>query len=234
MSTNNLFGPPYQEFGRSASAMAAKKQDQLTGEEVARRRDALGWSQAALAKKIGVRQNTIAQIELGRTKKSKHLPDIARVLDDPTEQSHQPVKEAVTIQGEHLVGIRDLPLFAAVEAGDGMLVMGSDPIGWERRPAPLADIRGGYGLIVVGESMAPALRPGDVAHIHPHLPPRPEDIVVFVSERDGEMFATIKEYVGQTSEYWKVKRYKPQERTFTLKKTEWRVHGVMVGTYRRR
>lgn len=230
MSTNSLFGPQYQIVGRTGPVMAAK--NQLSGEEIARRRQARGMSQAELAKEIGVRQNTIAQIELGKTKKSKHLPDIARVLDDPRERTAG--KEVVTIPGEQLVGTRDLPLFAAVEAGDGMVIMGSEPIGEVRRPAPLENVRGGYGLLVVGESMSPVLRPGDTALIHPHMPPRPEDVVVFVSERHGEHTATIKEYVGQTKDHWKVRRYHPKNQVFTLKRAEWRVHGVMVGKYSRR
>lgn len=234
MSTKTLFGPVYQGFGSTRPIMAPHKSTQLTGSEIAKRREARGWSQQTLAGKIGVRQNTIAQIELGKTKKSKHLPDIAAVLDDPDEKPNQTSRRPVTILGEELVGTRDLPLFAAVEAGDGMLVMGSDPIGEVRRPAPLEGVRGGFGLMVVGESMTPVLRPGDIVLIHPHLPPRPEDVVVFVSDRHGEMTATIKEYVGQTKDLWKVRRYKPKEQDFTLKKAEWRVHGVMVGKYNRR
>lgn len=53
----------------------------VIGENVARLRQKAGLSQADLAKAIGVNsQNTIAAIELGRTKKSKHLADIASVL----------------------------------------------------------------------------------------------------------------------------------------------------------
>lgn len=228
MSNNNLFAPNYQEFGRSLTTMASRE---LTKDEIVRKRTARGWSQKRLAAAVGVRQNTIAQIEKGTTKKSKYLPDIARILDDPETTSDEP---ALTIPQGKLVGARDLPLFAAVEAGDGMMVMSSDPIGEERRPAPLENVRGGFGLIVVGESMAPVLRPGDTLLVNPHLPPRVDDVVVFTSERDGQMWATVKEYLGQTKDHWKVKRYRPQEREYTLKKADWRVHGVMVGKYTRR
>lgn len=232
MSTNNLFGQDYQEIG-STPFMSRPKQ--ISGPEIKAAREGRKWSQADLARLVGVRQNTIAQIELGTTKKSKYLPDIVRVLDDPdTSPSGEGLTDQLTIVKNDLVGNRDLPLFAAVEAGDGMLVMGSDPIGEVRRPAPLEGVRSGYGLIVVGESMTPILRPGDTVLIHPHLPPRIEDVVVFVSEQHGEMTATIKEYIGQTKDLWKVRRYHPKEHEFTLKKAEWRVHGVMVGKYNRR
>jgi DNA-binding XRE family transcriptional regulator len=203
---------------------------------VARYRKERGMSQEELARRVGVRQNTIAAIESGLTKKSKYLPDIARVLEVPLfdldagEGAHR----TPTIPGADLVGARDLPLYATVEAGEGAVVMSSDPVDEVRRPAPLVTVKGAYGVIVSGESMVPALRPGDTALIHPHLPPKVEDICLFISEKNGEFIATIKEYVGQTKEHWKVKRYKPEEKEFTLRKSEWQTCHVSVGRYSRR
>src|SRR5262245_20181542 len=203
---------------------------------VARYRKERGLSQEELARRVGVRQNTIAAIESGLTKKSKYLPDIARVLEVPLfdldagEGAHR----TPTIPGADLVGARDLPLYATVEAGEGAVVMSSDPVDEVRRPAPLATVKGAYGVIVSGESMVPALRPGDIALIHPHLPPKVEDICLFISEKNGEFVATIKEYVGQTRDHWKVKRYKPEEMEFTLRKSEWQTCHVSVGRYSRR
>jgi transcriptional regulator with XRE-family HTH domain len=203
---------------------------------VARYRKERGLSQEQLARRVGVRQNTIAAIESGLTKKSKYLPDIARVLEVPLfdldagEGAHR----TPTIPGADLVRARDLPLYATVEAGEGAVVMSSDPVDEVRRPAPLATVKGAYGVIVSGESMVPALRPGDTALIHPHLPPKVEDICLFISEKNGEFVATIKEYVGQTKDHWRVKRYKPEEKEFTLRKSEWQTCHVSVGRYSRR
>jgi transcriptional regulator with XRE-family HTH domain len=203
---------------------------------VARYRKERGLSQEQLARRVGVRQNTIAAIESGLTKKSKYLPDIARVLEVPLfdldagEGAHR----TPTIPGADLVGARDLPLYATVEAGEGAVVMSSDPVDEVRRPAPLATVKGAYGVIVSGESMVPALRPGDIVLIHPHLPPKVEDICLFISEKNGEFVATIKEYVGQTKDHWRVKRYKPEEKEFTLRKSEWQTCHVSVGRYSRR
>jgi transcriptional regulator with XRE-family HTH domain len=207
-----------------------------TARNLARYRKERGLSQEELARRIGVRQNTIAAIESGLTKKSKYLPDIARALEisltelDAGEGAHR----TPTIPGTDLVGVRDLPLYATVEAGEGAVVMSSDPVDEIRRPAPLATVKGAYGVIVSGESMVPALRPGDIVLIHPHLPPKVEDICLFISERNGEFVATIKEYVGQTKDHWKVKRYKPEEKEFTLRKSEWQTCHVSVGRYSRR
>jgi DNA-binding XRE family transcriptional regulator len=207
-----------------------------TARNVARYRKERGLSQEQLARHIGVRQNTIAAIESGATKKSKYLPDIARVLEvdladlDAADGAHR----TPTIPGADLVGARDLPLYATVEAGEGAVVMSSDPVDEIRRPAPLATVKGAYGVIVSGESMVPALRPGDIVLIHPHLPPKAEDICLFIAQRNGEFVATIKEYVGQTKDHWKVKRYKPEEKEFTLRKSEWQICHVSVGRYSRR
>jgi transcriptional regulator with XRE-family HTH domain len=207
-----------------------------TARNVARFRKERGLSQEQLARRIGVRQNTIAAIESGTTKKSKYLPDIARVLqvDLADLDAAEGAPRTPTIRGADLVGARDLPLYATVEAGEGAVVMSSDPVDEIRRPAPLATVKGAYGVIVSGESMVPALRPGDIVLIHPHLPPKIEDICLFIGQKNGEFVATIKEYVGQTKDHWKVKRYKPEEKEFLLRKSDWQTCHVSVGRYSRR
>lgn len=205
-------------------------------ENLQRIRAERGMSQAELAGRIGVRQNTIAAIEAGQTKKSRYLPDIARALrvSLPELDPNQGSTETRIIPGSDLVGTRDLPLFAAVEGGEGALVLGSDPVDEIRRPAPLASVKGAYGVIVIGESMVPVLRPGDIALVHPHLPPRAEDTCIFICEANGEFTATIKEYVGQTKDIWRLKRYRPKELEFTLRKKDWPKCHVVVGKYSRR
>lgn len=50
------------------------------GNKIKSRRIKLGIDQAMLAKKAGVSQPTLANLELGKNKRSKFLPEIARVL----------------------------------------------------------------------------------------------------------------------------------------------------------
>lgn len=52
-----------------------------TGERIAALRSALGMTQAALAREVGVRQGTIAKLETGHSASSSHLHKIARVLN---------------------------------------------------------------------------------------------------------------------------------------------------------
>lgn len=50
------------------------------GEIIRNRREELGMSQEDLARKAGLRQPSIADIEAGRTQRSRYMPDIFRVL----------------------------------------------------------------------------------------------------------------------------------------------------------
>ena len=193
-------------------------------------------SQKALADAIGVRQNTIAAIESGDTKRTRYLPDLARVLDVDITDLEPGIggSESAAIPGSDLVGSRDLDVYGSVEAGEGGIVLSNEPVDRIRRPTPLANVRGGYGVIVVGESMVPLLRPGDIVLVHPHLPPKIEDLCLFMSDHEGEFKATIKEYRGQTKDAWKVRRYQPAERDYTLKKKDFAKCQVVVGIYKRR
>lgn len=71
-STNNLFEQGYQYVGNLGPMSVA--------ENVRRFRKDRGLSQEDLAKAVGIRQNAIVQLENGKTKKSKYLPQIAVAL----------------------------------------------------------------------------------------------------------------------------------------------------------
>ncbi|HEX4505066.1 MAG TPA: S24 family peptidase, partial [Alphaproteobacteria bacterium] len=70
---------------------------------------------------------------------------------------------------------RDFPVYGAAQGGpSGAMAMSSDPIQHIARPDPLMTVKAGsgYGIYVVGESMSPAYEQGDIALVHPGLPPR--------------------------------------------------------------
>ncbi len=229
MSTNNLFEESYQQFGINTAMNLA--------ENVTKFRKQKKLSQAALAKAIGARQNTVAAIESGLTKRTKLLPELSNVLGVPISELDPNIgpNETAIVPGRELLGETDLPVYASVEAGDGNVFVSSEPVQTVRRPDPLATVKGGYGVIVVGDSMSPVVRPGETVLVHPHLPPKIEDICLFMSGAEEHDFkATIKEYLGQTKDLWKVRRYGPHPIDFTLKKRDWPRCQVVVGQYRRR
>lgn len=218
----------------------------IIGKNVARFRAAKGMSPQDLADEVNVRLFTIQSIENGRTRRSKFLPQIAKALGvelsqiDPSlgQDEETVVRETTNLPYSQspvgnitspFVVERTLPLHSSVEAGEGALVMSSEPVDRIDRPEILAHVRDAYAITVVGDSMEPALKPGCMVQVHPHAVPRPGDFCVFKSERDGEFRGTIKEYIGQTADHWKVKRYGPNPRAYMLSKREWPECDVVVG-----
>lgn len=200
MSTNSLFSGDNQFVG---SSFRMNERAKIIGKNVKRLRMAAHMSWAKLAKAIGVQSpNTIAAIESGDTQKSKHLHDIARALKvkmidlDPEYEGDETVRLPVVQSSDD----PDLKVYASVEAGQDTIVLSNEPVQMTRRPASLQGVRDAYGVIVHGESMDPAARPGDTVLINPHLPPRPGDLCLFFRDRDGEFRATLKEYRGQATE----------------------------------
>lgn len=224
MSNNYLFGTGNQEIGNANPMRDATK---VIAQNVRRHREAAGMSQAELAKAIGVKsQNTIATLELGGG--TKHLSKIAKALKvrlvdlDPSAEQEETV---IIPQGS---GGEQRDVYASVEAGAGALVVSNEPIQRTQGPRSLEGVRGGYGILVVGESMIPVIRPGYIVWLNPHLVPRVGEICVFTFEAHGEVRATIKEYCGQSPDSWMVKRYQPKERKFSLSKADWPKCSVVV------
>lgn len=190
-------------------------------------------SQAALAERSGVSQPAIKKIEAGDTKKSRFLPDIARALgvtvtdleDNSKDPHNKPITAAQPITGE-----RDLPVYGATEGGDGSVILSVDAVDYVRRPAPLANVRDGYGIIVTGDSMRPEFRPGDIALVHPHLPPVSGEACVFYADDHGTVRATIKVFVRATETAWHVEQWNPPKK-LTLPRREWQKCHRVVGKY---
>jgi phage repressor protein C with HTH and peptisase S24 domain len=130
---------------------------------------------------------------------------------------------------------RDLPVYGAAQGGsEGAMLVSSDPIQWLGRPDPLQTVRSGYGVFVVGESMIPAYEQGDIALVHPSLPPRRNaDVILTRHDPDGTLHVLIKRLIGWTDDSWKVRQYNP-EREFDLPRALWRDVQTIVGKYNAR
>lgn len=211
----------------------------IIGANVARLRKAAGLTQQQLAEKIDVKsQNTIAAIETGSTIKSKHLMDIAAALQvrisdlDPSFKLH----ETVTVPATKLLGDRNLDVFGTVRVGrDDIVVKTNEPIDVVLRPAPLEHVRGAYGLVVVVDSMVPIVRSGDTVLINPHLPPRLNDLCLFiniVNDRKVHTTLVLKEFRGENADAWQVRHYFPKEKTLWLPKRDWPKCHRVVAVYK--
>jgi phage repressor protein C with HTH and peptisase S24 domain len=127
---------------------------------------------------------------------------------------------------------RDFPVYGAAQGGPaGAMLVSSDPIQQMMRPDPLMTVRSGYGVYVVGESMSPAYEQGDIALIHPALPPRRNaDVILVRKEADGTPHVLIKRLLGWDDAHWRLRQYNPPE-DFTLPRAEWTEVQAIVGKY---
>jgi transcriptional regulator with XRE-family HTH domain len=204
------------------------------GEVVRQRRVALDWSQDDLAREARVSQTTVDNVEHGRTRRSKFLPRIANALGIPLSEIDPEAGQAPTlIPAGELVGLDRIPVFGTAEGGEGAIVLSSDAVDTVKTPAPLSTVKGGYGVIITGESMVPAFWPGDIALVHPHMPPRVESDVILFAEQHGDVRAMIKNLVRETPRAWKLRQWNPAAE-FEVGKHEWGRCHVVVGKYSRR
>lgn len=212
-----------------------------------------GWSQEDLAKRIGISQPAVKKIESGETKKSKHLPKIAQVLEIPLSKLDQSLMSSGTELKAHaveksrpntnselhifpagdLLGDVDLPVHAIVRGGtQGALVLENEPFTRTKRIRRLFGNKSAYGVLVIGDSMAREFQENDIAFVDPHLHPKKDDPCVFQGEREDGTWEAMIKYLDRSPDasetVYHVYQTNP-ERHFTLEKAEWQRCHVVVG-----
>jgi len=201
-------------------------------EKILRRREELGLSQAQLAERAGTNQQTIDRIEGGSN--SRAIPRVLEVLQlgpDATAAVTRIVPKPVPIPGERTP--RQLPIYASAMGGPGEIIINYEPIDYVARPDPLASVRDGYGMYIVGDSMSPAFEQGDLALVNPHLPfQRGNDVLVF-REMNGDVAAIIKRLVDASRDQWTLQQFNPPKE-IKVDREEWPRCHVIIGKYSRR
>lgn len=200
----------------------------------------------SLAATAGVSQSTVNRWAHGGEVKGKNLLKLIDLARDVPEAAHL-IEGVVTptpvdtfkpdiIPGKDLVGERNFPIYAAAMGGDGHQIVTFDAIDYVKRPAVLENVKNAYGLYIVGESMTPAFEPGDMALVHPHLPPaRDKNVVLYHVPPLGsnEAEAIVKRLVRYNDQDWILKQYNP-EREFTETRADWPYCHRIVGKYESR
>lgn len=145
----------------------------------------------------------------------------------------KPVSQIVP--GSQLVGIQKMPVYAAAMGGDGHIIVSFEQIDEIKRPAELENVKGGYGLLIKGDSMVPALWEGDMALVNPHLPPARDFNHIFYHEppNSAEVEAIVKQLDGWNDRDWTVKQWNPVK-TWKESRQVWRICHRVVGKYDRR
>jgi phage repressor protein C with HTH and peptisase S24 domain len=209
------------------------------GEMIRQAREQRKWSQADLARRVGCTQVAIKKIESGETRQSKYLARIASELalniadlDPDAEKRGRTPSDAVVPMDRLVRRPADFPIHAAAEGGPGEIIIGSDPVDWQPRPQQLANVRDAYGLYIIGESMVPEYRPGDIALVNPTLPQIGGEVYIFYAEHAGVARATIKHLRRATGEKWLVSQHnKPKD--FDLSRRDWQWAHRVIGKYSR-
>lgn len=196
-------------------------------EDIQARREARGWSQAKLAELAGTNQQTIDRIESGAH--SRALPRVLEVLE------LVPATAAATFITPRpaAAAVRDLPVYASAQGGEGEMIINYEAIDYVVRPDPLASVRDGYAMYIVGESMSPAFEQGDLALVNPHLPYQRGNDVLLFREVGADITALVKRLVDVKPAKWLVEQFNPRK-TFDLNRQEWPRCHVIVGKYSRR
>lgn len=183
------------------------------GKLVRELREARGWNQSELARKVGggVKPQNIQQLEDGTVKRPRYLVRLARVLGVTAEELEEgklrraPAETPPVTPPPGYANVRpvtrsrrSVPLLNLVQAGHpkevvddyapgaGMAELDVDAdMAAELGPAAFA-------LQIEGDSMEPEFMEGDRVIIDPDVKPRPGDYVVAKLER--EQSATFKRY----------------------------------------
>jgi len=208
-------------------------------------------SQGQLAKKLGLQQPTIHNLETNpKVTSSKHTNSIARITGVRVEwletgqgkmadvQSRTSVdepenKKLLTEPEINIHQMRsDVPVLGLASCGeDGLFELNGQILDMVRRPPRLVGAKNVYALYVDGESMSPWREPGQLVYVHPDMPAKIGDYVVveMEPEKKGDTVrrAYIKRLVRRTSEKLILAQYNPpEEKTLPAKRVR-AVHRVI-------
>lgn len=179
----------------------------------------------ALAVEIGVPANELRPpvTKSSQNRTVKHVPNNGAPVDTPTLN---------VIPGADLMGEVDLPVYSIVQGGRGALVLENEPFTFTSRPRRLVGKKGGYGVLVRGDSMAREYNENDIAYVDPNLHPKKGDPCVFQGTReDGTVEAMLK-YLERSPDASETLYYVSQSnppKKFTVKKADWNKVHVAVG-----
>lgn len=203
-------------------------------ERIVARRAELGMSQAELARRVGISQPMIVEIEKGRVQTTKFVIEIARALDlQPHEIDPRYGEHAAPLQIISLEALGDLPIRRVVERS-GKLSLLPTPIDSLSRPSMLASVRDAYAVLMPDDTMTPEFEPGDVLLIHPHLPPVSGHSYVFNEASEGAIL--IRRLTGQSHDRWNARVWNPpgaDSGEATLARHDWPDLHRIIGKFSR-
>ncbi len=107
-------------------------------------------------------------------------------------------------------GESQIPLYGNAAAGLGADVTDvTSPVEYISAHPSLATTNAGYAVFIVGTSMEPRYREGEIVFVKPGKPPRAGDDVVVQIEDDRTRTAIVKEFVSADNEHVTLRQYNP-------------------------
>lgn len=208
--------------------MATRQQDLENvrlGARIREFRKGRGFTMMELAAELGVSQPAISQWETGKEPPGREsLKNLSKALSVSVATL---LGEAEAAQGSfgalQSAGVTsmpvDVPVYGtAVGGAGGDFSFNGQVVDYVRRPPGVMKLRSMYALWVIGDSMSPWNKHGDLIYVTPARPPVPGDHVVIelagVAENEPGT-AMVKLLAGKTATQLKLKQYNP-EREFSL------------------
>ena len=204
-------------------------------------------TQQHVADLLQINRVNIATWEKGDTRPAvDRMPALAEILQVPityfesAEDYNAPDKprrrakgqSVKIIPGAELLAPGKMPVYAAARGGDGHVIITFDPIDHVKIPQELENVRGGYGLLIEGDSMVPAFWPGDTALVNPNLQPqRMRNVILYhTPPNGGAAEAIVKQLNSWNDREWHLQQYNPLLE-FTEYRQEWPICHRVVGKY---
>ena len=128
------------------------------------------------------------------------------------------------------VGENQIPVYGNAAAGLGADVTDvSSPVEYVDRHPLMASSANGYAVFVVGTSMEPRFREGEIVYVRPGKPPRKGDDVVVQIEDGKTRTAIVKEYVSADDDEVTLRQYNPSKEITIRRDTIAAIH-IVCGT----
>jgi phage repressor protein C with HTH and peptisase S24 domain/DNA-binding XRE family transcriptional regulator len=205
-------------------------------------RTARSWSLQQLADASGTSKSQIDKLEKGErrltvdwmVRLAKPLACDPRDLMDATlplsGKKSSPANMEKVQFGAMPISQNNAPLIPVRGAARGgkkqEMFLSDQPIDYVPRPYYLAHCADPYALYVVGNSMSPMFRPGQLLFVNPYKLPVAGGGVVIIDHKGAVL---IKEFVKQKSNGITVREYQPQQRDFTISQDDIATLHTVVG-----
>jgi len=124
-----------------------------------------------------------------------------------------------------------LTLYSSALAGQwGAFMLDAEKAGVVAAPPSLEGTVDAYAVHIVGDSMEPRYRAGEIVFVHPWKPVRKDDYVVVQIAQDGHVMGMIKRFVSQSETELVLEQLNPSQ-TIRLEATTIKsVHRIVASS----